>query len=72
MTDALRDDLLAGATAAAEYLGIDRRKVFRMTSEGQLPVIRKGRLLFYRKSDLARSFTSDWPVRCECSADVVS
>ncbi len=51
-------DLLEGASAAAEYLGIKPRSVYRMTETGNLPVIRKGRKLFYRKSDLERAFQS--------------
>ncbi len=49
-------DLLEGAAAAASYLGIKQRSVYRMTESGNLPVIRKGRKLFYRKSDLERAF----------------
>jgi hypothetical protein len=30
-----------------------------MTEQGLLPVIRKGRSLFYRKSDLDAAFTSE-------------
>lgn len=52
----LSDDLLAGADAAASFIGLPRRAVYRMTETGQLPVIRKGRKLFYRKSDLERAF----------------
>lgn len=57
---ALSDDLIEGAKPAAEYLGFDPvsgpRKVYRMTAAGHLPVIKKGRQLFYRKSDLERAF----------------
>lgn len=52
----LSDDLLEGAAAAANYLGLRPRAVYRMTESGHLPVIRKGRRLFYRKSDLERAF----------------
>ncbi len=54
----LSDDLIKGASAAAEYLGISKRSVYHMTEKRQLPVIRKGRTLFYRKSDLNLAFTS--------------
>jgi excisionase family DNA binding protein len=53
---ALSDDLLSGAEAAAAFIGLPRRAVYRMTESGQLPVIRKGRRLFYRKSDLEKAF----------------
>jgi excisionase family DNA binding protein len=53
---ALADDLLEGAAAAANYIGLTRRKVYRMTEKGDLPAIRKGNRIFYRKSDLQRAF----------------
>lgn len=53
---ALSNDLLEGAAAAAAFIGIKARSVYRMTECGDLPVIRKGRRLFYRKSDLERAF----------------
>lgn len=52
----LSDDLLEGADAAAAHIGLPTRKVYRMTENGHLPVIRKGRKLFYRKSDLEAAF----------------
>jgi excisionase family DNA binding protein len=55
----LSDDLIKGARAAAEYLGLSERSVYHMSENGQLPVIRKGRTLFYRKSDLDRAFTAE-------------
>lgn len=57
----LSDDLLKGAAAAADYLGpaFSRNTVYHMTRSGQLPVIRRGSLLFYRKSDLDRAFTAE-------------
>jgi len=57
----LSDDLLKGAAAAATYLGpsFNRNTVYHMTRTGQLPVIRRGALLFYRKSDLDRVFTAE-------------
>jgi DNA-binding transcriptional regulator PaaX len=54
----LSHDLLEGAAAAAAYLGFKNyRAVYRLTAAGDLPVIRKGRKLFYRKSDLERAFS---------------
>jgi excisionase family DNA binding protein len=55
----LSDDLLSGADAAAAFIGLPRRAVYRMTESGQLPVIRMGRRLFYRKSDLERAFQAN-------------
>jgi excisionase family DNA binding protein len=54
----LADDLLAGAGAAAAYLGIGRSAVYHLTEGGHLPVIRKGKRLFYRKSELDRAFST--------------
>jgi excisionase family DNA binding protein len=58
----LSDDLIKGARDAAAYLGISERSVYHMTEKGLLPVIRKGRTLFYRKSDLNQAFTSEQPI----------
>lgn len=55
----LKDDLLSGAKAAAEYIGATQRAVYNMTEKGQLPCIRKGSKLFFRKSELDRAFSSD-------------
>jgi len=56
---ALSDDLLDGAAEAAQFVFGDskrRRAIYRLTESGDLPVIRKGKRLFYRKSDLERAF----------------
>lgn len=55
----LSEDLIKGAKGAAEYLGISERSVYHMTEKRLLPVIRKGRTLFYRKSDLDGAFQSE-------------
>lgn len=55
----LSDDLLEGAAAAAAHIGIKPRAVYRMSEAGYLPVIRKGRKLYYRKSDLDAAFSSN-------------
>lgn len=54
----LGDDLLDGANAAATYLGIKPRVIYHMTEAGHLPVIRKGRRLYFRKSELEAAFRS--------------
>jgi hypothetical protein len=55
----LSNDLIKGAEAAAEYLGptFNRNNVYYMARVGTLPCIRRGSLLFFRKSDLDRAFT---------------
>jgi excisionase family DNA binding protein len=55
---ALSDDLLKGADEAAAYLGLPRRAVYRMVETGDIPVIRKGALLFFRKSQIDEAFGS--------------
>lgn len=54
----MKADLIAGAADAARYTGLSRRQVYRLTEQGLLPVIRKGRRLYYRKSELEVAFTS--------------
>jgi len=54
----LSEDLIRGARGAAEYTGLPVRTIYHMTEKSLLPVIRKGRSLFYRKSDLDLAFTS--------------
>nr|WP_314446344.1 helix-turn-helix domain-containing protein [uncultured Sphingomonas sp.] len=55
----LKDDLLAGASAAAAYVGVTPRAVYHMAEHGLLPVVRKGRRLFFRKSELERAFSAE-------------
>ncbi len=54
----LGDDLLAGADAAARYAGLSTRAVYHLARQGEIPVIRKGRRLFFKRSDLDRAFAS--------------
>lgn len=55
---ALSDDLLAGASAAASFVGVSQRAIYHMVEGNQLPVIRKGRRLYFRRSELERAFSS--------------
>lgn len=55
----LRDDLLVGAQAAADYTGLPRQMIYRMVRAGELSCTKKGSLLFFRKSDLDRDFCSE-------------
>jgi excisionase family DNA binding protein len=54
----LADDLLPGATAAAAYIGVTPRAVYHLVEAGHLPAIRKGRKLYFRKSELERAFSA--------------
>lgn len=54
----LNNDLISGAKSAASFCGLTPREIYHMTETGRLPVIRKGRRLFYRKSELEAAFSS--------------
>ena len=49
-------DLLWGAKAIGDFIGIDERKVLYQTDRGLLPVKRQGRLLTASKSKLREHF----------------
>lgn len=51
-------DLIAGADDAARFTGLTRRQIYRLTEQGLLPVTRKGRRLFFRKSELEAAFSA--------------
>ena len=55
----LSNDLLSGAKAAAQELGLTERAIYHMVEAGHLPVIRKGKRLYFRKSELEAAFRSD-------------
>lgn len=52
MTDAIANDLLKGADAIADFLGMDRRAVYFAVSKNRLPTFRIGSGVFARKSTL--------------------
>ena len=55
----LSEDLLVGANAAAAYVGVKPRAIYHLSENGLLPVLRKGRRLYFRKSELEAAFRSD-------------
>ncbi|GAA0471431.1 hypothetical protein GCM10009096_10530 [Parasphingorhabdus litoris] len=55
----LNQDLLDGAQEAADYIGVHPRSVYNMANSGRLPVIRMGRRLFFRKSEIDAAFQSE-------------
>lgn len=55
----LNSDLISGAIAAAAYCGLTPREIYHLTENGRLPVIKKGRKLFFKKSELEAAFRSD-------------
>jgi excisionase family DNA binding protein len=52
----LADDLLPGANAAAIFIGVTPRAVYHLVEAGHLPAIKKGRKLYFRKSELEAAF----------------
>jgi excisionase family DNA binding protein len=55
----LSDDLLSGAKAAADYMGVPPRTVYNMVEKDLIPFIKKGKNLFFRKSELDAAFSSE-------------
>lgn len=54
----LKDDLLDGVPAIAEYLGKTTRAVYHLIYNEHIPYIRKGRKIYARKSELEAAFRS--------------
>ncbi len=55
----LSNDLLAGAKAAAEYCGLKERAIYNLAENGQLPSVKLGGKLYFRKSALDEAFTPE-------------
>ena len=55
----LSQDLIDGAAKAATYTGLTQRAIYHLVEAGRLPVIRKGRRLYFRKSELEAAFRSE-------------
>ena len=57
----LAQDLLKGAKAVADETGgmISQRQVYHLVERGLLPVIRKGRTMYFRRSELEAAFRSN-------------
>ena len=55
----LNDDLLSGGAAIAAYIGQSERATWHMIYSGELPIVRKGRKIFARKSELEAAFRAD-------------
>ena len=56
----LSTDLIKGAKAVEVETGgvITARQVYHMVEQGHLPVIRKGRSMYFRRSELEAAFRS--------------
>lgn len=55
----IKDDLIVGASAAAEHIGLSKRFIYSMVERGTIPVIRSGKRLLFRKSELERALTGN-------------
>lgn len=57
----LGSDLIKGAKAVEDETGglITQRQVYHMVENGLLPVIRKGRSMYFRRSELEAAFRSE-------------
>jgi hypothetical protein len=58
MESTLRDDLLTGAQAIADYLGWPLRRVYHCAHRQYLPIGRTGAILIARKSELDRALSA--------------
>ena len=54
----MNNDVISSASAAAAVTGLSRRMIYRLAEEGHVPVTRKGRRLYFRKSELERAFSA--------------
>lgn len=54
----LGHDLIKGAASAASYIGVTPRTVYHMCETGLLPHVKKGKRLYFRKSELEAAFRS--------------
>lgn len=61
----MNTDLIEGATNAAAFTGLSRRKIYRLVEQGHVPTVRKGRRLYFRKSELDRAFRAAGAVEWE-------
>ncbi|HEX8583111.1 MAG TPA: helix-turn-helix domain-containing protein [Allosphingosinicella sp.] len=62
----MNHDLIEGAARAASFTGLSRRKIYRLAEQGHVPVVRKGRRLYFRKSELERAFQTSGLIQGDC------
>jgi hypothetical protein len=57
----LSQDLIRGAKGAAAFLGpaVNANAIYHMVKTNRLPVIRMGKTMFFRKSELEAAFKSE-------------
>lgn len=54
----LKDDLLRGGKAAAEFMGVSPHMVYRMAAAGQIPSFKLGNTVCFRKSEIEKALRS--------------
>lgn len=59
MKNNIENDLIEGADAAAGILGLTKRQVYYMVAKNRLPSTRIGNRLYFRKSELERTFSAN-------------
>ena len=57
--NSLKDDLLTGAQAIADYIGEDKRKAYYLLENGLIPGRKRGAEWISRKSSLDQAHTVD-------------
>jgi excisionase family DNA binding protein len=56
----LKNDLLIGARAAADYTGLTERSIYHMVEKKKIPYRRVGMRIFFRRSELDIHFSSGY------------
>lgn len=59
MKNSIEIDLIEGAAAAAGVLGLTKRQIYYMVAKNRLPSTRIGNRLYFRKSELERTFSAN-------------
>ena len=52
----MSNELLKGATEMGQYLGLHKKTIYHMISQGTLKVTKKGKRLYITKTDLMQQF----------------
>lgn len=59
----LKEDLISGADAIAEFCNVPPRRVYAWAKKGDVPVFSVGGVLYARASELESRFTSGWSAK---------
>lgn len=58
----LNQDLLQGASEAARYAGLSRRTIYHLVEKKQIPCVRMGSRLYFRRSELDAAFRASFSI----------